>query len=355
MADNYTKVIETALASNIVDDTRFMEFKNDIDTLRKSRATESVTIASLVAKIQHPDWDTRIHEVQIGGKKSLRTCSKIVNEFLHKIDMIKKSTDYACLSPAFKGVKAPFDENFSGSIKPTDCVPALLRILKLINTTASQQDLNDMLVYILSQLKREKEENDLIKKSVIVCSKDVSIADTIQTLDKLYALGNGSSVLPVIVAHTALSVVQPYLWHDVSIKPLKEHTAPDRHGEPGDIEGLFSNSDYAIAAEIKHGQSINDTFIKDFRSKVAGKNIPLKYILTTAKQEKKYTDDNICMNTVNGFVSNYLYNTLIHEKGICSIFLQKLRGQIVDHRNLRDTIKEKANNILTTLLASSTL
>lgn len=351
MEEGCSSLIQKALNSNIGDNSRFAEFKELIDTLRKSRATESVAIASLVAKIQNPDWDTRRHEVQIDGKRSLRNLSGKVNKELYRIDLLKKPTDYACLSPAFKGVKAPFDENFKGSINPKQSLPALLNVLKVINTTASPDLLHDMLIYMVSQLKREKEANDSLKNSVIACSKDVSISDMLVTLDKLHSLGSGSSVIPAIVVHTLLSVVQPYLWHEVSIKPLKEHTAPDRHGEPGDIEGLLRNSEYAIACEIKHNQNITDTFIKEFHSKVAGKNIPLKYILTTAKATLTYTKDSICIDTVNGFVSTYLYHTLLYEKNICSIFLQKLRTQIVEYRNIDITIKENANNILTSLLA----
>jgi hypothetical protein len=352
MEEGCASLIKNALDSDIGDIIRLAEYKELIDTLRKSRATESVAIASLVAKIQHPDWDTRLHEVQNGAKFSLRTWSGKVNKELYLRDLLKKRTDYACLSPAFKGVKAPFDENFTGSINPKESLPALLHFLKVINTTASPDLLHDMLKYMISQLKKEKEANDSLKNSVVVCSNDVSISDMLVTLDKLYKLGSGSSVIPVLVVHTLLCVVQPYLWPGVYIKPLKEHTAPDRHGEPGDIEGLFSNnSEYAIACEIKHNQIINDTFIKEFHSKVADKNIPLKYILTTAKATLTYTKDSVCIDTVNGFVSTHLYNTLFHKKDICTIFLQKLRTQIVDYRNIDITIKENSNNILTSLLS----
>jgi hypothetical protein len=327
-------VLNRALDSNIVDLTRIEKYKDDIDKLSKSRATKSIFIASLVAKEHFPDWDTRYHEVQIGGKHSLRTYSGKVNNDLYMKDLLEKHTDYACLSPAFKGVKAPFLKNFTGSINPRESLPALLNILEAINTI------------------EPPEKNDSLKNSDIICSNNtVSISNMLDILDQLYNLGNGSSVLPVIVVHTVLSVVQEYLWPDVTIKPLKEHTAPDRHGEPGDIEGVYSNSEYAIASEIKHKQRVTEPFIKEFQSKVAGKNIPLKFILTTANEPLRYID-NICINTVNGFVSTYLQMTLIHKNDICSIFLCKLRDNIVNHGNLNSDIRNKANDILKSLLES---
>lgn len=362
MTDNYSSILQKALDSNIVDTTRLTEkyedicIKDHLDRLNKSRATQSIAIASLVAKQVVPDWDTRLHEVQIGGTYNLRGISGKVNAILYSKRLLPASTDYACLTPAFKGVSAPFNKEFTGSIKPRESLPALLSILELINTTATPELLTNILQYILSHLKDKKKRDDTIKETVVVSSRGFSIINIINTLIKLHALGDGSSKLPVIVVFTTVSIIQPYLWQTLSIVPLKEHTEADKDRSCGDVEAVDSVNKPMIAVEIKHKLPITDSVIQTFNDKISGKDIPLTFILSTKTDiVKQFVKDNISIDTVNGFVATYLHMALFHEKNIYSIFLHELRKNIVNHPNLNIIIKESANEILTSLLVSPSL
>jgi hypothetical protein len=92
-----------------------------------------------------------------------------------------------------------------------------------------------------------------------------------------------------------------------------------------------------------------------FDEKIKDEDIPLKFIITTAKTERKVVQNNICIDTLNGFVISYLQQTLFHESTICLIFIKELRTQIVSYKNLSVSIKESVNEILTSLLVSPSL
>jgi hypothetical protein len=140
------------------------------------------------------------------------------------------------------------------------------------------------------------------------------------------------------------------------MKPLKEHTAPDNHSKSyGDIEGLDNCLKPKIAIEVKHKISINDTIVAIFDEKIKEEYIPLKFIITTAKTERRVVQNNICIDTLNGFVISYLQHTLFHEKTICLLFIKELRTQIVSYKNMSVSIKESINEILTSLLVSQSL
>jgi hypothetical protein len=360
--NNIEPIIHEALDCNIGDTTRLILkcgdicVKDHLDSLNKSRATQAVVIASLVAKQAVPDWDTRLHEVQIGGTHSLRGISGKVNAILYSKRLLPTCTDYACLTPAFKGVRAPFNKEFTGSIKPRESLSALLSILELINTNATPELLTTILGYILSYLKDKKKTNDTLKDSVVVSSKGFSIVDITNTLNKLHALGNGSSKLPVIVVFTSVSIIQPYLWPTLSIVPLKEHTEADKDRSCGDVEAVDSFNKPMIAIEIKHKLPITDSVIQTFDDKISGKDVPLSFILSTKTDTlKRFVNHNISIDTLNGFVSTYLHMALFYEKNIYLTFLYELRKNIVNHPNLDITIKKSANEILTSLLVSPSL
>jgi hypothetical protein len=352
------EVLEKALAATPGDESLLRAeygsacIKDELDKLNKSRATQSVALASFVAKMLYSYWDTRMHEVQNGGSHNLRGISGKVNGLLHEKGLLPTSTDYACLTPAFKGVGAPFDKHFTGNIRPRESLPALLNILELINTTATPELLNSMLLYILSGLRDEKKKDQAERETKVDCSNEFSVQDASNALRKIHSLhGAGVSKLPVIVTHAVLCVVQPYLLQTLSVVPLKEHTEADKDRSCGDVEAVDSSSAPRLAIEVKHSIAIKDSIILTFEDKTKGKAIPLKFILSTAKTEKRYKD-NICIDTVDGFVTTHLQMGLFHEKNICSIFLQELRKNIISHDNLCLPTKKAANEILTALLAS---
>ena len=355
-AIEYLSLLQKALDSNIIDTTRLTEkygdvcIKDELDKINESRGTNAVLLASFIAKLRHPTWDTRLHSKNNGGLYCLRGISGKVNAKLYSLELLRAATDYACLTPALKGVPSPFDRTFKASIEPATSLPALLNILELINTRENPELLNDMLVYVLSVLKDDKKKNESVKGTAVISSVEVSLKDVSNVLDRLYALGAGSSKLPVIAVFTLLYKIQPYQWPSLSISPLKEHTEADKDRSYGDVEAYDKDSMPKIAIEVKHLIRIDENISLTFQRKTEATDIPLKFILTTAKETSRFTPNDIRIDTVNGFITNYLQATLFYEKNICSIFLKELRKQIINYHNLKFDIKQKANNILTSLL-----
>ena len=365
MSCDYSSLLQNALDSNIVDTTRLTEkygdicIKDELDiiskNISKSWAPLKATIVSVIAKIVHPDWDTRNHQTQIGGKYSLRTIDRYyVSNYLYKNGLYDTSTEFA-LTRSFEKAES-FNKKYSGMIYPKECKISFLNIVELINTKIDIHLLNDIIVYLLSFLKNRKEKTTTLKNSIVMSSKVMNILDVSKLLDEINKLGSGASVIPVIIAHTLLSVIQPYLWVGISMKPLKEHTATDNHSKSyGDIEGLDISSKPKIAIEVKHKITINDTIVAIFDEKIKNEDIPLKFIITTSKTERKIVQNNICIDTLNGFVISYLQQTLFHERTICLIFIKELRTQIVSYKNMSVSIKESINEILTSLLVLPSL
>jgi hypothetical protein len=360
MTDNYSSILQKALDSTIVDTTRLTEKRGDVcikgaldiisNNISKSWAPFKAITASVIAKIIYPDWDTRKHQIQIGGLHSLRTIDRChVSDYLYKKELYDTPTEFA-LTRSFEKAE-PYDKNYTGNIEPKESKSAFLNLVDIINTKIDINLLNDILVYLMTFLKNRKEATTSLKNSTVESSKELDLRDVSKLLNEINKFGSGSSVIPVIIAHTLLSVIQPYLWVGITMKPLKEHTAPDNHSKScGDIEGIDSSSKTKIAIEVKHKIRIDESIIMVFDRKTKDEDIPLKFIITTAKAERKVVQNNICIDTLNGFVISYLQQALFHEKTICLLFIKELRTQIVSYKNMSVTIKESINEILTSLL-----
>ena len=360
----YLTIIQAALDSDVIDTTRLTErcIKDDLDVISnnisKSWAPFKATVASVIAKMVNPEWDTRNHQTQINGKHSLRTIDRCyVSNYLYKNGLYDTSTEFA-LTRSFEKAE-PFDKKYSGMIKPKECKTSFLNIVEIINTNPDECLLNDILVYLMTFLKQRRETTTTLKNSIVVSSSssnDINLHHVSKALDEINKLGSGSSVIPEIITHTLLSVIQPHLWAGISMKPLKEHTAPDNHSKSyGDVEGLDANFKPKIVAEVKHKISINDTIVAIFDKKTKDEDIPLKLIITTASTENRVVQNNICIFTLNAFVITHLQQTLFHERTICLIFMKELRMRIVSYQNMSVSIKESINEILTSLLVSPSL
>jgi hypothetical protein len=337
--------LDTECAPNLQEDV-----KSDVDIIidgtRKAWAPFKATVASLVAKLKYPEWDTRIHQVQIGGKYSLRSIdASVVAPFLHSRGLYDTATPFA-LTRSFEKSE-PFDANYSGKIQPAACKPAFIKIQKIINTSADVQLLHDILVYMFLWLKSRKNESSRLKNTVIETQKSLNFRDVWSMCEYVSSLGMGSSVVPVIMVHSVLTVALP----DASVKPLKEHTAPDNHSKArGDVEG-FIDSRPVIAVEVKHQIKVDDTIIRTFAEKTEG--VPSKFIVTTACTSLSITDSNIWIYSLNHFVPTILQNAVIRENDVCTTFVKKFREAVLNYSNLSLELKETINNYITALFVET--
>lgn len=359
--ESYTNIIQSALDSSSVDISCLNEkvgiicVKEELDVIiknvGKSWAPFKATVVSITAKLMNPDWDTRKHQTQIGGKHSLRTIDRCnVSDYLFKNGFYDTATEFA-LTRSFEKAE-PYDKTYSGNISPKECKPAFLNLVEIINTTGTKELIGNMLVYLMMFLKERKAKNTLLKTSTLESSKELTLADVSKGLEVMHNIGSGISVVPVLVIHTLLNVIQPFLFPGISVNNLKQHTAPDNHSESyGDVEA-FRDSNPVIVIEVKHKIAITESIITTFDKKTNEARIPLKFILTTAKTEKQFVKNNICIDTILGFTTSYLQQMLLAEPNICSIFVKELRKSIVSYHNISVEMKESINKCLTELLVS---
>ena len=357
---DYVNILQKAIDADILDTSRIIQknnsicIKDELDiitrNISKSWAPLKATIVSVVAKIKYPDWDTRNHQTQIGGKYSLRAIDRCnVSDYLFKKELYDTATEFA-LTRSFEKAEA-FSKSYTGKISPKECKSAFLNIVEVINTTATTEVLTDILTYLIQFLKNRNQQNTKLKTSIVEISKELDLLDVSNILEEINKLGSGLSVIPVIVVHTLLSIVQPYLWSHITIKKLKEHTAPDNHSKSyGDVEAFNDLPTPMIAIEVKHKITITESIISTFDKKTSESRIPLKFVITTAKTSKQIVKNNICVDSLNGFTLTYLQQALLFESSICSKFIKELRTKILNYPNISVDAKESLNELLTSLL-----
>jgi len=349
---DYVSIIKKAIEA-YCDENESIDKKEDLDTIldnvKKAWAPLKAVVVSIVAKIEHPEWDTRKHQAQIGGLRSLRTIDREhVSDYLFKNDFYDTATEFA-LTRSFEKAEE-YTMNYTGKISPPICKNAFLTIVDFINNPGSKEKLQPMLAYLMKCLKERKDRNATLRTSRVESTRRLTLSDVLNGLNDIHSLGSGISVVPVIVVHTLLSVVQRYLFSGITFKDLKEHTAADNHSQSyGDVEG-FKDTYPVISVEVKHNIPINETIVKIFDIKTIEARIPLKFILTTASTQKQFVENDICIDNVSDFTASYLHQVLLIEANICSMFIEELRKRIVSYRNISTEMKETIDGKLTKLL-----
>jgi hypothetical protein len=138
-------------------------------------------------------------------------------------------------------------------------------------------------------------------------------------------------------------VVQPFVWEGVTVSPLKHHTAADATSKAiGDVEA-YKNDTPFMSAEIKYKLTIDESIVLTFSQKTS--NVPLRFILTTAKVASKHTDDNILIGNVTDVVLQYLHTYIIRDAHIAKTFLTQLRKDIMGSNDIGADNKGKVDEI----------
>jgi hypothetical protein len=217
--------------------------------------------------------------------------------------------------------------DYPGEIKPVNRKFAFLRIIGRVNDEYSQHLAETILRYFLGLLKIRKAGVDALKSEEFVPKETVSLKTVKDILNGMFDIGTGMSASPAIVFHALCNVVQPFLWKDVVVSPLKHHMAADVSSNAiGDVEA-YKNEVPFMSAEIKHKIAINDSIVLTFSQKTA--RVPLRFILTTTKVGSSYRDDNILISNVTDVVCQYLHTCIIHDATIVKTFLTQLRMEIM--------------------------
>lgn len=305
-----------------------------IENSSKSWAPLKALIASLVAKIDHPDWDTRKHQTQIGGKKSLRTYDHVhVGPYLFNLGMYPTPTEYA-LTRSFEKSEE-FTQEYSGKIRPQVCKAAFLSLVESINTGTSNSDYcYDLLGYVLRKLKAGNAES-VQKPEVPLCS---SLDDVTRLCNVVSKMKRGA-VIPPIIIHAMYQIIHPLLWPGSSVMVLKEHTASDTKTRTyGDIE-VHLDGRCIVAVEVKHKVAITDAIVSWFEAKTM--HVPIRFVTTTGSTNYTVSRCNTVSCQFTQYVTSQLQQALVKDPSVCERFIEAACNNVLQYKNLHKEVKRE--------------
>lgn len=343
---------EVILNSSSFNDSK-QTVRDDIHSLTDNdrvAAPMKVAIAATVAKLAYPAWDTRKHQVGIGGLKSLRTTEhEYVAKNLHRLGLYRTATE-GFLTRSFES-KHPFTMEYPGAINPPASKHAFLRIVNRINEDSTPGVAETILRYFLYRLQESKKKVDGIIDEKLVTEKRTTLKEIQSVLTALFSGGAGLSATPTIVVHTAFSIVQPHMWPDIEMAPLKRHTASDSTSRAiGDIEAYRNGSPF-LSVEIKHNIAIDSSMILTFAQKTL--DVPMRFMLTTRKINTTYTDENILIGNVTEITLHYIHSILFAQPDAGMVFITRLRNALVESPDISPTNKIKISELFTKHLGST--
>lgn len=332
--------------------------EEDIQTITSSydtsQANLKVTIAVTVAKLVHPDWDTRKHQESLGGKFSLRSFDeKYISQRLYADGLYATPTPYALSSRTFEKAE-PFTASYTGRTKQKTHIAAFLNIVQSINEEYTEPLCLAILTVCLKCLRERRETKDALRTSSVSSSATISLRSVETLLTRIFTTpSSGFAVTPVLAMWTACTLAQPYLWPNCSIKPLKQHTAADGVSKAwGDVEGVrLTDGTPFLAVEVKHKIAITPTIVASFDAKTPA--IPLRYIITTSPQAFTSTDTNIIIAPVVTTVLQLLQSCLFHAPSIAATYVQEFYTMVVGYANLSVATQEAVVQIVKEILGES--
>lgn len=317
-----TSILDTAFETEIVSPISYYvrdgtPLPQVLDTLLtgKDDAYLEGTITSIVAKITHPDWDTRYHQTQIGGLCSLRNFDKkVVLPWMRTKQLIRRKSVYALTRSLEKA--EPFTLDYSAKSKNQCLMKAFLQCVDFLNGGSEPSAWHHMLAYILHTLKkRVLNTNNL---HITPTPNECSLHDVFKLCTFISTLTSGASKLPVLLVHTCLSLCGPYEWPGESLYPLNSHTAAD--SKTRSICDIVYGR--VLIAEIKHRIPVDEALLSEFERNTLSVSHSQKYILTThAKTEFQITSNNTVIDTIGRFVVTMLQRTQFNDTDVCKRFV----------------------------------
>jgi hypothetical protein len=311
---------------------------------RKNKSVLKALISSLLAKLKYTDWDTRLHKKSISGLENLdRIDEKYISPVLFEKGHYDSSTKFSLT--ASLNLPEPFTEDYKGGISPKECKISFLFLMKEMNEN-SKFDCEKVLLYILQKLKKRKNSLYKLQNKTLIINEEIFMENIEDLLNEIFDTVENCSVIPVIAIHCLCSIIQPYIWKNRKIIPLKEHTACDKNTDSfGDIEGYDNEGNLKLAIEVKHKIKIDDIIIKTFDDKTNNNYKIVRYIITTLPI-KQYCGkrNNILITNAINFILSQLSN-LQDIENINKNYLISFRKAILDYKNLDIKVKEDCEKI----------
>ncbi|MDY7396227.1 hypothetical protein UMM65_13325 [Aureibaculum sp. 2210JD6-5] len=245
-----------------------------------SKGVLTVILTSLVYKILHPTQDIRSHQSSIENGYSGRTFdTKYITPFLKSVKF-PAMAESGWLTRSLEQ-KVPYDENYSGAIRPEALKKSFLKTIDFIQ---QGNDLEECLSYLLQGLiiKRNSQEIDLAKPL------NLPIATIIELLTKHFNANytaDGASRLPVLALFAAYECLmkEAKRFQGKTLLEIVSHTSADtRSGRIGDIDIVDVKGKVFEAVEVKHGIQITAQLIRDAFEKFKTTQVNRYYLLSTA-------------------------------------------------------------------------
>ena len=281
-----------------------------------SKGVLTVILTSLIYKSLFPEQDIRNHQTSIPEGYSGRTFdSKYITPFL-KETKFPAMAESGWLTRSLEQ-KVPYDQNYSGAIRPDMLKTAFLETVTFIQ---QGQHLDECLGYLLQGLiiQRNSHQIDLAKPRNLPI---VTIIDLLTKHSTAKYSAEGASRLPVLALYAAYEclIQETKRFKDKRLLTLESHTSADvRSGRIGDIDVVNENGKAFEAVEVKHGIPISAQLVRDAFEKFKSTQVSRYYLLSTANiklAEKESIEAEIdrikdihgCHVIVNGLTNSLAY------------------------------------------------
>ena len=259
------------------------EIKEALDIIiansESSKGVLTVIFTIAVYKCLYPEQDIRRHQSSIENGYSGRTFdSHYITPFLKK-NRFPAMVESGWLTRSLEQ-KVPYDEKYTGAIKPDTLKTAFIFSIKQIQESGKQEEIVDYLLQSLI-IQRDKKQIDL------ATPQNLTISSIIELLKRhFYAKYNsfGASRLPVLALYAIYETITKQItrYKDKTLLPLESHTSADaRSGRHGDIDVVNADGTPFEAVEVKFDIEVSHNIVVTAKDKIQTSTLDRYYILST--------------------------------------------------------------------------
>ena len=324
-----------------------------VDNSESSKGVLTVVFTSAVYKCLHPEQDIRRHQSSIEQGYSGRSFdSHYITPFL-KNNKFPSMVESGWLTRSLEQ-KVPYDENYTGAIKPATLKTAFIQSIKSIETSGNQEDIVDYLLQSLI-IQRDKKQIDL------AIPQNLSISSIIELLERhFYAKYNsfGASRLPVLALYAVYEVITKQItrYNGKCLLPIESHTSADaRSGRHGDIDVVNADGSAFEAVEVKFDVEISHNIVITAKEKIQTSTLERYYILSTlpmAKDDEKAIEKEIeqirnthgCQLIINGVLPTIKYYLRLLDNP--KYFIERYANLLKDDTAIKFEHKQMWNTLI---------
>lgn len=328
-----------------------------IDYAERSKAVITVVLTSMVYKAIHPGQDIRLHQASIPNGYSGRTFdTTYITPFLKEF-RFPAMAESGWLTRSLEH-KVPYDNHYTGAIKPQALKQAFLQTIHYIETSDRCPDMFDYLLQSLI-IQRDKKTISMARPRNLPIQGIVSLLD--QHFHSHYQ-ATGASRLPVLAIYAiyqCLFAERGKRYENKILLPLENHTSADtRSGRLGDIDVTDTDGHPFEAVEIKFDIPISHNIVVTAKEKIQPSPIKRYYILSTSPIDDKdkeliKSDINQIKNThgcqliVNGIMPTLKYYLRLLDD--TAMFIDNYASLLESDKTIKFEHKQQWNQLVSEL------